>query len=654
MALLQHVYPRGRTFWWRRIHPLFDGRKLDIRLPLGTSTRLEARDRGAALTAMRGRVMAILHDRLRAPDSRPTEAELQAIAKRAYGERLAQFNDDLRLYPHEAPTISAANRAYADFYQRLTENGDHIGLLPDERRALRMRGWDQVRIDRLCAIISDAEAGRQPIKDRFVDAMLQDAGFEPQPALRKLLKRALYPAYRDACLDAERTLQRHGQFEAGDNVEPNDIRLLSTQPSATMTRVVESSPEAMIPIEWRALTATTVAERFIEMSPAMFEHRQTGKRAKAQVSEQTLRQIRWAATLLERSMQGRPFWSLTFDDLVALDKWFDRLPVTTSKAPWHRCADTALQAICDDAVERVEAGEYEADAIGLGATTTNKHFRKLAKVHAFLREQVPAIAELKFTAFMQADVKDERIARAAYTVEQGRELFALPPWTGCAAVNDRLSPGIKIYHDSLYFVLLLVWYTGMRREEVCKLLVTDIGWLDDIMYISIDNTEAGRVKNASSKRLIAVCNELRRLGFAQYYDAIRAARYAALFPELVSERAQAKKGDVFYKLWWIYVAPCISSLQRGQAMHAARHMVSTELKELEVFSEHRNDALGHAGSGEGERRYSKATRLKRLLDLANKIPNVTHSLPTNSDINLLPSERLAPRPTRGPDKGVQD
>lgn len=32
---------------------------------------------------------------------------------------------------------------------------------------------------------------------------------------------------------------------------------------------------------------------------------------------------------------------------------------------------------------------------------------------------------------------------------------------------------------------------------------------------------------------------------------------------------------------------------RFQALHAARHTVSTELKELEVFEEHRNDALGH-------------------------------------------------------------
>ncbi len=68
-----------------------------------------------------------------------------------------------------------------------------------------------------------------------------------------------------------------------------------------------------------------------------------------------------------------------------------------------------------------------------------------------------------------------------------------------------------------------------------------------------------------------------------------------MFPELVSEREGAKKGDTFYKLWWYYIKPLMPSLKRGQAMHAACHMVETELKELQLFPEFRDDALGHKG-----------------------------------------------------------
>lgn len=170
---------------------------------------------------------------------------------------------------------------------------------------------------------------------------------------------------------------------------------------------------------------------------------------------------------------------------------------------------------------------------------------------------------------MVPDLKDERDARDAYTVEQAVEIFFLPPWTGCAGVEDRLSQGTHIFHDSLYFVLLLVWYTGMRREEVCKLLVTDVQREGGYWYISIRHSEASRVKNANSVRLIALSDELIRLGFVQYVEAIRAAGHNAVFPELIAEREGTKKGDVFYRIWWIYIAPMLTGLKRGQAMHAA-------------------------------------------------------------------------------------
>ena len=69
---------------------------------------------------------------------------------------------------------------------------------------------------------------------------------------------------------------------------------------------------------------------------------------------------------------------------------------------------------------------------------------------------------------MVPDLKDERDARDAYTIEQATEIFSQPPWTGClgAETDNRLKKGNEIFHDSLFFVLLIVWYTGMRREEV--------------------------------------------------------------------------------------------------------------------------------------------------------------------------------------------
>src|SRR5690606_30813650 len=42
---------------------------------------------------------------------------------------------------------------------------------------------------------------------RFVDDRLRAYGFNPHNGLRDMVKRALHPAYRDACLEAEEQLQ---------------------------------------------------------------------------------------------------------------------------------------------------------------------------------------------------------------------------------------------------------------------------------------------------------------------------------------------------------------------------------------------------------------------------------------------------------------
>lgn len=82
-------------------------------------------------------------------------------------------------------------------------------------------------------------------------------------------------------------------------------------------------------------------------------------------------------------------------------------------------------------------------------------------------------------------------------------------------------------------------------------------------------------------------------------------------------------------------------------MHAARHMVSDELKDKEVFIEFRNDHLGHKGKGgEGETRYPSAASLAKLKGLVEQIPIVTSHLPDQRTINLLPASMRKPRPTR--------
>ena len=86
-------------------------------------------------------------------------------------------------------------------------------------------------------------------------------------------------------------------------------------------------------------------------------------------------------------------------------------------------------------------------------------------------------------------------------------------------------------------------------------------------------------------------------------------------------------------------------------MHSARHMVSDELKDQEVFIEFRNDHLGHKGKGgEGVTRYPSRTSLAKLKTLVEKIPVVTAHIPDQYVINLLPDWLRTPRPSRKENK----
>ncbi|MBA3526390.1 MAG: tyrosine-type recombinase/integrase [Sphingomonas sp.] len=548
--------------------------------------------------------------------------------------KVTDVDADLQVY--EAIWGAFARTGVVDGVPSIAYADEHFGELTREQRAAARR------------LVGSADL--RHILSRETAQRLEALGIEPNPTNMALATRLML----DARSKAARELRLGIDTVTGVTV-PEIPSGWHTAPIIAEDHEVRPPPTdaSRIPEKWRNASPVEAAELLIQSNPAMLEHRKDGKRAASQVGEQTLRQIRWAAVLLQKSMNPagpaagiRPFWTCTFDDIVTLDSWFDKLPVTCGKSPQDREPETTLQAIYERALNRIDKGELGADAIGLDGVTTNKHLRKIKQVYDLAREEIEVLPEIRFAKFMVPDLKDERDARDAYTVEQAIEIFSLPPWTGCAGTHDRLVPGSEVFHDSLYFVLLIVWYTGMRREEVCKLLVTDVQCDAGYWYISIRNSNAGRVKNANSVRLIALAEELIRLGFVQYVDAIRAAGHDAVFPELVAERDGTKKGDVFYRIWWIYIAPLLTGLKRGQALHAARHSFDTELKELEVFPEHREDALGHAGNhGEG-RRYSKAARLKKLKKLVDQVPIVTAHLPKFPKIRLLPADQRKPRPVR--------
>jgi hypothetical protein len=102
---------------------------------------------------------------------------------------------------------SAANLAYADYYQRMIDTGGRPQFAVGEDETLLASGYPLERLERLKIVIEQHHGGGQPaIKHSTMAFHLRALGFEPNRILSAMVERVLYPAYRDACLEAEAAL----------------------------------------------------------------------------------------------------------------------------------------------------------------------------------------------------------------------------------------------------------------------------------------------------------------------------------------------------------------------------------------------------------------------------------------------------------------
>lgn len=443
---------------------------------------------------------------------------------------------------------------------------------------------------------------------------------------------------------------------AAQNMDPTPSSLTLASPAPSDGQRAQSDSI------WATMTPTEAVEKFFDQNPktggADGESRQSKDGG---WTEKTREQFRLPALLLEQVMDGRPLSTITHDDLVSLHKCFNQLHGPTfRKSPrqremtiWEIITETetlvvggktkiAGKAKGKGEQHRLNITTSRAD-LGLGISTRNRHWSFLKQLTDWLKGHLP-LAKLDYKAFRVKDNRNQRDLQVTYTIEQGRELFALPPWTGSKSLTSRMAAGDLISHDAFYWVPLLAWYTGMRRDEICGLALVDIVEVDGDWQIHVRPNEARGLKTITSNRIIPMADELRRLGFPEYVKALEKAAEVLLFPELVAESGIGKMGDAYYKRSWIKLAKALPFLKQGQAMHSFRHTAIDEMKAAKISPEVRSDFAGHSLSSETEGRYSK-TNLTLLREAVDAIPNVTAHL-VKAPLCILPAKLRAPRKAR--------
>lgn len=675
MPAIDNVTRRGAVYWWRR-RIRFAALNLDpitvvTMVSLQTKEQPVARRRGAAMTGRSEVVRMSLYEKIEREGLTVEQTtslfqaemvryrnmlahQLTALQTDGEGDVQARFAQMLAIYA--ALNGDFAANGFADYM-----GIDYVGGFDR-----RFSNLDEEARGHLSALLGRADDLPKNLLGE-ARGLLGRVGIPANDDRAENARRIMCEAravaaatYGDpAVRDTASALALFGALAA--SVAPPPVNPVSNSDPgpATVATAPPSPPSALSPEQQRhaAMKAVDAVEEYIRIKP-----KARGKADEATVTVEAARQVRkstakvWghsqrrqfraAAFLFGKSNGRKPLAATTQDDLNEFYDRLNRLPSSHHKSPRHE--PMSLEAICEEAAQRLADGAEANMTIGLDVGTINRHFANLKRLCTWLAGKTP-MGPLDFSDFiLEEDDRDDRDERDPYTIEQGLELFRLPIWTGAGSIEDRLttkSAG-SVWHDAAYWVMPIVWYSGMRREEACKLLIDDIGEEDGIAYFNIRKTHAGTVKTATSVRKVPINSELRRLGFLDYVAAMKAAGEIYLFPEIIPGRGGRTLGDVFFKNVWLNIKPHLTLVKPGQAVHSGRHMVSTELKMLQTFEEFRADLLGQKVGGENASRYAGATRLQILFDIVERIPVVTNHLPDVSTINLLPKALRRSRPVR--------
>ncbi|WP_417453893.1 DUF6538 domain-containing protein [Kiloniella sp.] len=125
--------------------------------------------------------------------------------------------------------------------------------------------------------------------------------------------------------------------------------------------------------------------------------------------------------------------------------------------------------------------------------------------------------------------------RKSFTSEQLQQIFTAPIYTGCKDDFMGFSkPGTKVIKKARYWGPLIFLFSGLRPNEFCSLLLTDVKRTKaGTYYFSITAGKDGKkLKTITSTRTPPVHPELIKFGFLEYVEDLINKGETRLFPEL--------------------------------------------------------------------------------------------------------------------------
>lgn len=652
MCNIQNVTRTNGTYYYRRLIRLGTDRPFRLRFSLRTTYWRRARLLASAMTLIAERLMVTMTAKITLDGlTAPQRAEIFRRQMLVERDRLEAMHASLHVVARcDYPDAEEALDLRVGISEMVAADGIASGVVEDFLVATSPISDDpDVPIEAM--LWSDlAETMADEGAEAEASSRLAELGIEQTQLREVMARKVVHQARLSALEEFRRALTDPSASYAP---VPLDAFKMVAVPPPSMS--AEISPAASGHGSWGALTATLAAEKFFEHNPRTGGlDGKSAKRGRRGWTPKTRGQFMLAAAYLEEVMEGRPLATVTHDDLVKLDGCFGWIHAKSFRKS-ERDRHKTIVEIADETKKLVDNGEkaeekkpkaralpseklataITRDSVGLSVATTNRHWGFLRQLTRWFHDHHP-LARLDYSAFIAADRRNARDMRERFTVEQGLAIFNLPPWTGAKSLARRMTAGDLIVHDAFYFVPMIAWYSGMRRDEICGMELSDIEKVDGHWQFRVRPNETRGLKNTSSDRIVPIADELIRLGLADYVAALKAEGEIQLFPELVSIAGKASMGDVFYKRIWTKIAGAMTDLTTKQSIHSFRHTAIDTMKGAGITPEMRADFAGHALSSETEGRYSKA-HLDLLREAVSSIPNVTKSL-AHEPLRLLPAK----------------
>lgn len=239
----------------------------------------------------------------------------------------------------------------------------------------------------------------------------------------------------------------------------------------------------------------------------------------------------------------------------------------------------------------------------VGGKTVNTHVGHLRSVWNWARKRGYVSRDLH-NPFAEQDVPEEAPPpNEGFTTEQLNAMFNLPVF----ASGERPARGRG---EAAFWVPLLLLQYGLRPEEVCQLLVSDIGCDDDSGEWFLRITDIGEhpVKGERSlkattnvtlqRRVLPIPKSLIALGFLDYVKALRDAGEAALFPLLTVTSRRNMLHAKFGEWWARYVREHGALPPTGnKPLRDFRHTWTTAATRSGLTEEEREWIQGHYATG---------------------------------------------------------